>query len=83
MSYLKLIGARRKSGDQPTMKPVELTKEQKALAAQGKCIHCGNDNPDGSSYICEVCQGEETIEQIRDDIEALRRKILGPSGDPD
>ena len=81
MSYLKLLNARRKSGEQPTMKPVELTSEQKALAVRGRCIQCGTDNANGNCYLCDGCQGEETIEEIRDDINALRRRILGRSGD--
>ncbi len=77
MSYLKLLSARRKSGSQPTMEPVKWTREQKALADQGKCIHCGADNDETSSFLCNACQGKETIEDIRDEISALRRKILG------
>lgn len=81
MSYLKLLSARRKSGEQPTMKPVELTGKQKALADQGRCIQCGDDNAAGNSYLCETCQGKETIDEIRDEISTLRRQILGRTGD--
>lgn len=81
MSYLKLLSARRKSGQQPSMKPVDLTREQRALAAQGKCILCSTANGNDNSYLCDKCQAKDTIEEIRDDISALRHKILGQSGE--
>ncbi|MEJ2156468.1 MAG: hypothetical protein P8X96_14105 [Desulfobacteraceae bacterium] len=77
MSYLKLLHARRKSGQQPTMKPVELTSAEKALAEQGLCIQCGDQDADRSSFLCGNCQAKDTIEDIRNDISALRSKILG------
>jgi hypothetical protein len=80
MSYLKLLNARRKSGEQPTMKPAKWTEAQRALAAEGKCIRCGVDNVGGNSYLCHDCQGGDTIEDIRDEIDALRRKLLGRPG---
>lgn len=76
MSYLKLFNARRKSGPQPTMVPIRLTAEQKQLADAGCCIQCGSANSGTESYLCRNCQGKETIEDIRDEIAALRRKIL-------
>jgi hypothetical protein len=80
MSYLKLLSAHRKSGRQPTMKPVRLSGAQKALAEQGLCIQCGDPNADRNSYLCEDCQAKETLEDIRSEISNLRREILGPSG---
>jgi hypothetical protein len=80
MSYLKLLSAHRKSGRQPTMKPVRLSDPQKALAEQGLCIQCAGTNPDGNSYLCEDCQAKETLEDIQAEISNLRREILGPSG---
>jgi len=79
MSYLKLLNARRKNGQQPTMKPVELTTAQKALADRGLCIQCGENEADRNSYLCDDCQGKDTIEDIREEIGALRRQILGRS----
>lgn len=76
MSYLKLLSARRRSGQQPTMEPLRLTAGQKALADAGRCIECGLANPGSSSYLCRGCQGKETIESIRDEIAALRRKLM-------
>lgn len=77
MSYLKLLNARRKSGEQPSMKPVRMTKEQKGLADQGKCIRCGTHKATRNSYLCNPCHDKDTIEEIREDISALRQKILG------
>lgn len=80
MSYLKLLNARRKSGKQSTMEPVRLSKQQKAWAAQGRCIQCGTQKAGRNCYICEDCQAKDTIENIRDEISALRRRILNRSG---
>lgn len=76
MSYLKLLGARRKSGDLPTMKKVEFTELQKARAEKGLCIKCGRTAAAKGSYICDGCQSRDTIEEIRDEIAALRHKLL-------
>ena len=76
MSYLKLFSARRKSGPPPTMVPTRLTAEQKKLADAGCCIQCGTANSGTDSYLCKNCQGQETIEDIRDEIAALRRRLL-------
>ena len=80
MSYLKLISARRKSDQQPTMKPVRFTSAQTVLAGKGLCIQCGEHDAERSSYLCQDCQAKETIEDIRKEISALRREILGRSG---
>ena len=76
MSYLKLLRARRNSGDQPTMAPHRFSRRQKARAAEGKCIQCGQVAAGENSYICIDCEAKVTIEDIRDEIAALRRKIL-------
>jgi|GEM_PF-2003042 len=81
MSYLKLLNARRSSGRQPTMKPVRLTAQQKARAAQGQCIQCGTRAPSRNSYICDTCQAEDTLEDIRQELNTLRRKILNQANE--
>ena len=81
MSILKLMNARRNSGQQPTMQPIHLSAQEKQRAALGQCIQCGTDNADTSSYICAECQAKDTIDEIRDDIKALRQKILNRSDD--
>lgn len=77
MSYLKLIGARRKSGELPSMKKRALSAQQQAWADQGVCIKCGQNQAAKGSYICEPCQGGDTLEEIQDEIKALRKKLLG------
>jgi hypothetical protein len=77
MSYLKLLSARRKTKDLPIMKALRLSEKQKALAGQGICIKCGEAEAAKSSYLCESCQADDSIEAIRDEIDALRRKLLG------
>ncbi len=76
MSYLKLLRAQRQGGRQPTMEPNRLTRQQKGWAAVGKCIQCGTAKAGAHSYICTDCDAKDTIEDIRDELAALRRKIL-------
>ena len=76
MSYLKLIGARRKTKDLPAMKTLKLSDRQKALARDGKCIECGTTDAAKTSYLCDACQADDTIDNIREEIAALRRKLL-------
>lgn len=81
MSYLKLLNAHRRNGSQPTMKARRFTRQQEAWAAEGICVKCGTAKAAAHSYICDGCQAEDTIEDIRNDIQALRRKILNKAGD--
>jgi hypothetical protein len=76
MNYFKLLGARRNSGRLPTMAPQRLTAEQKKLAESGSCVQCGGPNTGTRSYLCADCQGKWTLEEIRDEIADLRRKLL-------
>lgn len=76
MSYFKLLGARRRSGRLPTMAPQHWTDEQRRLAAAGCCIECGDSNTGTRSYLCPECQEKMTMADIRDEIDALRRKLL-------
>ena len=78
MSYFKLLGARRKSGKVPTMQKVRLSTRQKERAAQGICIQCGGSPAAATSYLCQGCQDRDSIEDIRDEIAELRRKLLKP-----
>lgn len=83
MSYLKLLSARRKTKDLPAMKALRLSEKQKALAGHGVCIECGEAAAAKSSYLCKVCQAGDGIEAIRDEIDALRRKLLDKPAPPD
>lgn len=76
MSYLKLLGAHRKNRDVPSMKKVDLTAQQQAWAAIGRCVQCGQTEAAKGSFICESCQAADTIEDIRDEITALRQKLM-------
>jgi hypothetical protein len=76
MNYFKLLGARRRSGRVPTMAPQHWTDEQRKYAATGRCVECGGPNAGTRSYLCSECQGKSTLADIRDEIDALRRKLL-------
>ena len=76
MNFFKLLGARRKSGRLPTLAAQHWTAEQRNRAEAGCCIECGGPNPGARSYLCPDCQGKWTMEDIREEIAALRRNIL-------
>ena len=76
MSYLKILGARRKTKDLPAMKKLHLSKQQKELARNGVCIKCAAADAAKTSFLCDTCQAEESIEDIRDEIASLRRELL-------
>jgi hypothetical protein len=76
MNFFKLIGARRRSGNLPTLAPPRWTAEQRRLAEAGCCIECGAANPAAVSYLCPDCQGKMDMEEIRDEIAALRSQLL-------
>ncbi len=79
MSYLKILSARRKGEKSPTLKKSHFSAEQEAWAAQGICTKCGKEKAAKTSYICSVCQADDTIEGIQKDIEALRSNLLNES----
>ncbi len=81
MSYLKLLQARSRSGRQPTIEPHRFTPRQKELAEDGLCVRCGKASAGAHSFLCKPCESEDTIDEIRADLAALRRKILNKSGE--
>ncbi len=76
MSYLKILGARRKTKDLPAMEKLRLSEQQKALTRKGICIKCATAEAAGTSYLCDDCQSLDRIEDIRNELAALRRDIL-------
>ncbi len=81
MSYLKILGARRKSKDLPAMKKLRLSEQQKTLTRKGICIKCATAKAAGTSYLCDGCQSLDSIEDIRTELAALRRDILRKQND--
>ena len=76
MSYSKFLKARGKSGKPPTIEKRKLSVDEKARAAEGLCIKCGLNPAEKSSYICTACQSEDTLEDIQNEIQAVRRRLL-------
>lgn len=76
MSYFKLLRAHSKNSNTPSIKPLQMSDKQRVLASNSLCIRCESHKAARNSYICEACQAKNTIEDIRDEISALRRKIL-------
>ena len=76
MSYSKFLKARGKSGKPPTIKKTQLSNEQKTQAQKGLCIKCGQNSAEKNSYVCMECQSEDTFEDIQNEIQALRQRLL-------
>ncbi len=77
MSLRNILRAQRKSGKPPTLKPRRWKAEERERLAQGLCVHCGQNPAQASSYLCAGCEGENSIEDIRSEIDHLRKRILG------
>jgi ferredoxin len=76
MNYLSLLKAHRRNGRTPTMERRRWSPEQQARIAQGRCVQCGQHMADAHSYLCVQCQAGDTLEGIRDEIKALRDRLL-------
>lgn len=76
MSYAKLLSARGKSGKPPTMEKTKMSADEKLRARKGVCIKCGLNAAGKSSYICPACQSEDSLDDIQNEIQALRRRLL-------
>jgi uncharacterized OB-fold protein len=76
MNYLNLLKARRQSGKIPTLEQRQWTTEQQMRITQGRCVQCGERPAGPDSYICIDCQANDTLEDIRGEIQALRKQLL-------
>ena len=81
MSYLKILGARRKTRDLPAMAKLRLSEQQKALTRRGICIKCATAEAARTSYLCDDCQSLDSLEDIRNELGDLRRDILKKHSD--
>lgn len=81
MSYLKILGAQRKTKDLPAMEKLRLSEQQKALTRKGICIRCATAEAARTSYLCDDCQSLDSIEDIRNELAVLRRDILKKQSD--
>ncbi|RLD90097.1 MAG: hypothetical protein DRJ13_18325 [Bacteroidetes bacterium] len=76
MSYSKFLKAQGKSGKPPTIEKTEMSVEEKKRTQKGLCIKCGQNMAEKSSYVCTECQSEDTLEDIQNEIQALRQRLL-------
>ena len=74
MGYMDILRAQRKSGKPPEVKPHQWTKIEKERIEEGLCVKCGKTSAGTNSYLCQECESLDTIEDIRQEIAAARRK---------
>ncbi len=77
MNLRNILRAQRKSGKPPTLKPRRWNAKERERLEQGLCVQCGQNPTQPSSYLCADCEGEDSIEDIRSEIDHLRQRILG------
>jgi hypothetical protein len=77
MNLLDIMKARRKSGKPPTITGRRWKVEEQERLSQGLCVVCGDQPAQAYSYICASCEEEDSIEDIRSEIQRLRARILG------
>ena len=76
MNLRNILRAQRKSGKPPTLKPRRWKAEERERLERGLCVQCGQNPAQASSYLCTDCEGENSIEDIRSEIDHLRQRIL-------
>jgi len=76
MSYSKFLKAQGKTGKMPTVEKTEMSIAEEKRTQKGLCIKCGLNTAEKNSYVCKECQSEDTFEDIQNEIQALRRRIL-------
>ncbi len=76
MSYSNFLRAQGKSGKPPTIEKTQMSVEEKERAQEGLCIKCGLSTAEKNSYVCMECQSEDTLEDIENEIQALRHRLL-------
>ena len=74
MGYRDILRAQRKSGKPPFVKPHQWSKAEKERMAEGLCVKCGKNPASTNSYLCKDCESKDTIDDIRKEVEAARRK---------
>jgi hypothetical protein len=76
MKYSDLIKVKNTKEKAPSLTPESLTPAQARLADEGKCIHCGVNSATKTSFLCHECEGNETLDSIKRDVQSLRNKIM-------
>jgi hypothetical protein len=76
MPLFSILNAQRRSGKPPTIEKQRWTEIQTRLAEEGLCVSCGNHRSQPTSYLCESCEGEGSMEDIRSELQRVRNRIL-------
>ena len=76
MSYSKFLKAQGKTGKPPTIVKTKMSVAEEERADKGLCIKCGLNMSEKNSYVCIVCQSEETFDDIQNEIKNLRQRLL-------
>lgn len=74
MGYMDLMRAQRKSGKPPACKPHRWSRKERERMEQGLCVKCADEPAGANSYLCSGCESLDTVEDIRREIAAARRK---------
>lgn len=74
MGYMDLMRAQRQSGKPPEFKAHRWSKNEQERMQKGMCVKCGEKAAGKNSYLCQNCESLDTIDDIRKEVAAARRK---------
>jgi len=81
MKYRDLLKAAGRKAKPLTIATRNWGKTERELMDQGLCIRCSEKPSAKSSFLCQVCEKENSMEEIRAEIAAARHRILGKAED--
>ena len=83
MGYMDLMRAQRKSGKPPAVRPHRWSRAEKERMGKGLCVKCAEKSAGENSYLCQDCESLDTVDDIRKEIAAARRKANDGQPVPD
>jgi hypothetical protein len=77
IKYSELFKAKRQAGSVPTLKKEPRDGPQEAWRQEGRCVECGKAPQLPDSLLCRICNQSLSMDEIRQEIESIRKRILG------
>lgn len=78
VNYSDLLrAAGTKKRNLPTVKAQQWSTLQQDRLQRNLCVACGNVPINGNSYRCPACESRETIADIRNELDSIRKRLLG------
>ena len=75
MGYMNLMRAKQKSGKAPSLRPNRWSRLERERIEKQICVKCEASPLSANSYLCPRCESSNTVEDIRREVTAARRKV--------